>query len=393
MKILIVHNILWAHYKATVFSELNRLAPAFNSQVHVLQIAQSEQSRALLGKPDQLPDQYSYDLLFDTYIERVGIQAKTKALVSRMRAFKPDVILLTGYYDPAQQVLLLLAKLTGVKVIIQNESSPVDHVRTSYKEWVKKRILAMADGFFCFGTPQANYLKQLGVRPERILVQNNAVVDNQKLRQTYDQARPDHSARQQALGLKPINFIYVGRLAAEKNLKVLLDAFHQALLQPRSSADWGLLLLGDGPQKAALQAQIERLGLQDSIKILPNQPWYRVPETLALADVLVLPSLSEPWGLVVNEAMACGMPVVVSSRCGCAMDLVQPGQNGYTFDPLRQDELTHCLLQFTSGQADRPAMGRRSEQIVAHFDPRAVGQKMMEGFVKVSQGSLLQASV
>ncbi|GAB3330321.1 hypothetical protein GCM10027299_34810 [Larkinella ripae] len=393
MKILIVHNILWAHYKATVFSELHRLAPQFGSTVHVLQIAQSEQSRVLLGKPDQLPDQYSYELLFDTYIEQVSTSAKIKALVSRMRAIKPDVLLLTGYYDPAQIVLLLLAKASGIKVIIQTESTPVDLTRSAPKEWLKSRIIAMADGFFCFGTPQANYLKQLGVRPERILVQNNAVVDNAKLRKTHDAALPHRAAKQAELGLKPANFIYVGRLAAEKNLTVLLNAFDQARQAATGAKDWGLLLLGDGDQKANLQQQIEHLNLSSCVKILPNQPWYRVPETLALADVLVLPSRSEPWGLVVNEAMACGMPVVVSERCGCAFDLVQPGQNGYVFDPLRQDAVADCLQKFLDNQADRRAMGQRSEQIIAGFDPHTVGQKMMEGFVKVNRGSLFQPSV
>ena len=385
MKILIVHNILWAHYKATVFSELHRLASAFGCTVHVLQIAQSEQSRALLGKPDQLPDQYSYELLFDTYIEQVSTSAKSRALVSRMRAYGPDVLLLTGYYDPAQLILMAIAKLSGIKVIIQTESTPVDLVRSGPREWLKRRIIAQANGFFCFGTPQAQYLMQLGARPEQILVKNNAVVDNAKLRQVYEQAFPMRFANQRELGLKPANFVYVGRLAPEKNLTVLLDAFHQARQQAAESTDWGLLLLGDGDQKTVLQTQIERLHLQEFVKILPNQPWYRVPETLALADVLVLPSLSEPWGLVVNEAMACGMPVVVSDRCGCATDLVKNGQNGYVFDPLRPDELVKSLLNFMDGQADPKAMGRISAEIIAGFTPETVAREMLAGFVKVTR--------
>lgn len=384
-KILIVHNILWAHYKATVFSELHRLASSYDCRVHVLQIAQSEQSRALLGKPDHLPDQYSYELLFDTYIEHVGTPAKIRALVSRMRAYGPDVLLLTGYYDPAQVALMVLAKLIGIKVIIQTESTPVDQTRSGLREWIKSRVIALADGFFCFGTPQAEYLIQLGVRPEQILVAQNAVVDNAKLRQVHEQARPDRAVRQAEGGLQPANFIYVGRLAPEKNLPVLIDAFQQALQKTGHPSDWGLLLLGDGPEKAVLQAQIERLDLGACVKILPNQPWYRVPETLALADVLVLPSLSEPWGLVVNEAMACGMPVVVSDRCGCAPDLVKNGQNGYVFDPMQPENLTQYLLDFIDGRADRRTMGRVSAEIIARFSPDTVAREMLAGFVKVAR--------
>jgi glycosyltransferase involved in cell wall biosynthesis len=157
--------------------------------------------------------------------------------------------------------------------------------------------------------------------------------------------------------------------------------------KPHQQNDWGLILLGDGDQKASLQAQIERLNLQDFVKILPNQPWFRVPETLALADVLVLPSLSEPWGLVVNEAMACGMPVVVSNRCGCAIDLVKDGQNGYVFDPLRQDrvgELASAQIHRRRGLIDRNG-ARISAEIIGGFTPDAVAREMLAGFVKVTR--------
>jgi len=211
------------------------------------------------------------------------------------------------------------------------------------------------------------------------------VVDNAKLRQVYEQAQPSRKAKQAELGLKPLNFVYIGRLAPEKNLTVLIESFHQAMQKAHNSAKWGLLLLGDGPEKEIIQAQIDRFDQQSSVKILPNQPWYRVPETLALADVLVLPSLSEPWGLVVNEAMACGMPVVVSDRCGCAPDLVKNHQNGYVFNPLRPEELTNSLLHFIDGHADRQAMGRVSSEIIAHFTPDTVAREMLAGFVKVDR--------
>ncbi|WP_128545219.1 glycosyltransferase family 4 protein [Larkinella soli] len=383
MKILIVHNTLWAHYKSTVFSELARQAPDFGCQVHVLQIARSERSRAGLGKPERLNESYSHELLFDTNIEEVGTLAKTRALIGRMLAYRPDVINLTGYYDPAQLALLLLARAKGIRVVIQNESTPVDQVRSPLKEWIKRRIIGLSHGFFCFGTPQADYLMQLGARPEQILVRKNAVVDNRTLRKAFDQAVPERTAVQQNLNLKPCNFIYVGRLAPEKNLSFFLEAFARTRQEVAQGRQWGLLLLGEGPEKTALQAQAESLNLSDAVHFLPGLPWYRVPERLALADVLVLPSRSEPWGLVVNEAMVCGMPVLVSDRCGCAQDLVRDGVNGYTFDPEQPEVLSRSLERIMSGQADLPAMGRASGQIIGSYTPEKAAAEMLAGFVKV----------
>jgi len=382
MKALIVHNILWSHYKNVIFSELEALSADYDCQVHVLQIARNEEARATMEQPGKDPDTYRYELLFDDYLERVGLVAKTRALVQRMLAFNPDVLTLTGYYDPAQLLLLLIAKLRGIKVIMQNESTQVDQTRRGFREWIKRRIVSLYDGFFCFGTHSADYMLELGVPPRKILLKKNAV-DNDTLLTAYNRALPHRAEQQRALGLKPHNFVYVGRLVTVKNLAALLQAFGEARQQTARGLDWGLVLVGDGDQRAHLQRQVEELGLSDAVRFIDGQPWYRVPDYLALADVLVLPSLSEPWGLVVNEAMVCGMPVVVSDRCGCAVDLVRDGQNGYLFDPSQSDALTQTLLRFINGEADVTRMGRESKRLIAPYAPDAVAREMLAGFGKV----------
>jgi glycosyltransferase involved in cell wall biosynthesis len=101
---------------------------------------------------------------------------------------------------------------------------------------------------------------------------------------------------------------------------------------------------------------------------------------LALSDVLVLPSYSEPWGLVVNEAMACGMPVIVSEKCGCAPDLVQNGKNGISINPYDGKSLTDALNFFIENPTKIEVMGRVSKEIIEEYTPQKVAQEMYLGF-------------
>ncbi len=385
MRILIVHNLLWAHYKAAVFEALQReAAKQTNVQVHVLQIARNERSRAgMETTAAEAPVyQYSYDLLFDRYFEDTSPTERAKALLSRARAYKPDVITLTGYYDPAQLALLFWAKLRGIRVIMQNESTTADNQRTGPKEAFKRWLISLFDGFFCFGSRSADYLLALNVPPRKILLRKNAV-DNQTLRRVYEQALSTRQAEQQHLRLPSRNFIYVGRLIGVKNVPALLTAFAQAC-QQAPAADWGLILLGDGADQPTLYQQTTELGLTNVVSFQPAQPWYRVPAFLALSDVLVLPSQSEPWGLVVNEAMVCGLPVIVSSQCGCVPDLVRDGTTGFVFDPANTDQLTQLLTNFMTGRVDTRAMRQAALDQIAPYAPEVVAREMLAGFTKVT---------
>lgn len=383
MRVLLVHNILWAHYKSVVFQHLQTLARQQPDVVlRVIQIARNERSRAGLEadlSPDAPRYDYEYDLLFDRFIEDTTPAERARALLSRLRTFRPDVLYLTGYYDPAQLLLLAWAKLTGVRVVMQNESTAADNPPGGWRDAVKRLILSQCDGFFCFGTLAANYLLGLGVPSRKIRLRKNAV-DNQALLATYQRAWPTRIVEQHRLALKPKNLIFVGRLIEVKNLMTLLDAFAKAR-QGGAGSDWGLLFLGDGPLADPLRQRTDELGLTDAVHLLPGRAWYRVPDVLALADVLVLPSRSEPWGLVVNEAMVCGLPVVVSDRCGCVADLVQNERNGFIFDPEQPSQLADCLMRImTMTDADRVSMGRAGQEIIAPFSPGNVAREMLAGF-------------
>ncbi|GAB4025134.1 glycosyltransferase family 4 protein [Spirosoma gilvum] len=388
MRILIVHNLLWAHYKSSVFQALQQVVDQRDDiTVKVLQIARNERSRASLEvSSDEIAPTYSYtyELLFDRFVEDVGLRERAQALLQRARAFRPDVINLTGYYDPAQLLLLLWAKSRGIRVVMQNESTAADQQRGGWKEQLKRWTFQLCDGFFCFGSQAADYLIQLGVPPAKILLRKNAV-DNNALVAVYERTLSQRTTQQQQLGLRPKNFIFVGRLIEIKNLPMLITAFTEAGKRSINRDDWGLILLGDGAEQEAINHYIKKLGVADRVTLLPGRPWFRVPEVLALSDVLVLPSRSEPWGLVVNEAMACGLPVIVSDRCGCAIDLVHDGQNGFVFNPDQPAQLTYRLIQFMDGTVNARLMGQLAKEYIAPYAPEAVAQEMLDGFIKITK--------
>ncbi len=374
MHVLIIHNQLWAHYKSLLFSELHTYSPDFNIQIHVAQIAISEKSRTNLGDAHSTEYQYGYTLLFNDSLENVRLWLKIKALFRIFNNKKPDLLNITGYYDPAQVLLLFWAKLRGVKVVISNESNARDNGSGFLKSLFKKLILNLANGFICFGQSSTDFLLSFGISQSKILTQKAAVVDDKKIWSVYKKALTGRENRKAELGLPLYNFIFVGRLIAPKNLLLLLNVFRQT-----KNLDWGLILLGEGEQKYDLQQFVSDNQIKN-VTFLNGINWYEVPDYLAMADVFVLPSTSEPWGLVVNEAMVCGLPVLVSDCCGCVEDLVKDGKNGFTFDPKNKEELTQKLNFFIQNPDQIKPLGEVSRQIVTAFSPQKVALEILAGF-------------
>lgn len=326
-----------------------------------------------MGDTEAFRYDYDYEVLFNTSLDQVALWPRTKALLKKMRSYQPDILNLTGWYDPAQWILLFYAKLMGIKVVISNESNVRDHLRMGAKERFKQFLLGHADAFFCFGKSSAAYLEKLGVKQSQILTQKAAVVDNKMILEHYQKAIVECNNRKKAKNWSRYNFIFVGRLIPPKNLRLLLDAFSEISTE---APEWGLVLLGEGEQKEELQRLAQN---NKSIHFEAGVPWYEVAEYLALADVLVLPSKSEPWGLVVNEAMICGLPVLVSEPSGCVDDLVKIGQNGFTFNPHQKQDLVCKMRYFIQNVDNLSQMGESSRAIVAPFAPEKVAHEMLRG--------------
>lgn len=374
MRVLLIHNQLWAHYKSKLFSEIsaNLMETAPESTFLVAHIALYEASRSVMQDDETVKYDYPYQVLFDTSLDKVGFSERMKALLHVFDTFKPTVLNVTGYFDNAQVLLMIYAQMKGVKVVLSSESSPLDHHRSPLKEKIKSWIVNRAHIFFCFGKSSADYLLSLGVREDQIPVRHAAVVDETLIRSNFE------LAKNAVAKPKKYQFVYVGRLAEEKNLELLVKAFLD-LKKESIAQDWGLLFVGDGPTKTKLQ-QLSGNPDANDITFAGGHPWYKVPEWMAKADVLVLPSKSEPWGLVVNEAMICGMPVIVSEKCGCAEDLVISGQNGFVFNPEDQSDLEKAMRYFMEHPEKMTAMGVMSEQLIKPFSSKKIAGEMVKSY-------------
>jgi 1,2-diacylglycerol 3-alpha-glucosyltransferase len=310
----------------------------------------------------------------------------TRAAFARMiDQCRPDLIIGSGYAE-----LSVLRTILGYRnanpsslALLWSESTALDHPRVAIKEAVKSFCLSVFDGALVAGSQHAQYLEQLGMPMENIAVAGNCV-DNEFFSVRVDAIRA--GSRLTSVNVPLDYFLFVGRLLPEKNVSTLIEAY-TLYRRLAGSAAWDLVLVGSGPEAPALRTQVNN----DNVKgvwFVGNRQIGELPYYYAKARCLVLPSISEPWGLVVNEAMAAGLPVLVSRRCGCAADLVRHEVNGYIFDPRDVHALASLLLKMSSGAVPLARFGAIGRKIVEGYTPQLFARRVVDHF-----RSLLRRSV
>jgi glycosyltransferase involved in cell wall biosynthesis len=379
MKVLVIHNILWAHYKSVLFEALVRNSPS-ELEIEVVQIAKNELSRKNMDTPDFKFD-YPYRLLFDDYIENIPTFKKIYKLLSHVFYSKAQVVNVTGYAaDIAITLAVFFSKLMGKKVVISNESTLADSKRNFLKELIKSITVKTADGYISFGSLSEEYLIKLGAKKTEIFEKNAAIVDDKIILESFLNNNISNFLTNEIT--TKFNFIFVGRLIEVKNLYVLIEQFSQLKNDCPEAIDWGLILLGDGDLKEQLMSKVKALGTKN-VYFEPSQAWFNVPKYFNVSDVLILPSESETWGLVVNEAMICGLPVIVSDKCGCAVDLVD--NNGFVFESNNGLMLRDFMQKLMIDQQLRKRFGQKSKKIINKYSVEQVSNRIIKGFLALEK--------
>lgn len=309
------------------------------------------------------------DQTFDTLTPQTIHTGVTQTL----DRLQPDAVGINSYSLPDARAALMWCRQNRRVAVVMTDSKADDAERTGWREHIKSILLSQFDAALVAGTPQRAYLEALGFAPDRLFTGYD-VVDNAHFQRGAEVARAAYTG--------PPAFIAVNRFIPLKNLDRLLTAYYA--YRQQVAAPWDLVLAGDGPERPALVAQISRTGIE-GVSLPGFLQYDALPAAYGRAKALIHPALKDTWGLVVNEAMAAGLPVLVSERAGCAADLVRPGETGFTFDPEDPAALTALMVRLTDGTVDVNAMGRQAQVLIAAWSPTRFADNLWNA-VEAGQG-------
>lgn len=298
------------------------------------------------------------------------------ATYRKLRHHSPRLILTCGYERPESLASILYSKATHAKVFLMLDNNFNDHHRRQSVELVKRFYLRHFDGFLYGGDAKANYLGRLGV-PERKVRNGYNCVDNDSIAGLTDAFRSERPH-----DIEPCDyFLCVARLIPKKNISTILEAYRQYMVDlPHNFAPWELVICGDGPLRMQLQAQSKALDIQRAVRFIGRvDDFEKLIQHYALARAAILASRAdEQWGLVVNEAMAAGLPVLVSRQCGCASSLVEDGVNGFTFEAMSATDLANRMIWLHRNEEKLRTMGAESRRIVDRFSPTHFAEGVLD---------------
>jgi glycosyltransferase involved in cell wall biosynthesis len=349
---------------------------ALSRRCLVLPIEVSENSSEYLWGDGEYRSFTRTTLLSSAESATVGQALIRDRLIGTLDRLAPDVLVVPGWYEPASLAALKWARVSKVPVIMMSESTQHDDRRYSHREFVKRQIIRMCSGAIVGGTPHAAYMQELGMKPSRI-VDGYDVVDNDHFAHGAATARRDAEMRRTEFRLPANYFLASSRFIPRKNLLRLIAAYELYRRHIPDDRAWHLVILGYGSQEQELRAEIERRRLQSWVNIQGFQPYNRLPTYYGLAGAFIHPALREPWGLVVNEAMAAGLPPLVSKAAGCAMDLVTDGETGFQFDPENVEQLASLMARISLDRDLRLQLSKQAENRIREWSPARFADNLL----------------
>ena len=293
---------------------------------------------------------------------------------------RPDVIVMR--YAELRHVLgwqmaRACGTQTGFRVLAP---SPIWHPRRPWREALKRHMFSRVDAAFVAGNDAAAYARSLGTPAERVFHEPQAIdVEH------YSKAKHDVAMRARTRDryeLHGITFIYVGRLWWGKGVDHLVRAFHSA--QQATTVPIHLLLVGDGELEPELRRLVHELGTRNVVFAGFQQPAH-LPDFYAAADVFVFPTLGDPYGLVVDEALAAGLPVVSTTAAGEITTRVRDGENGFLVEPKNEQSLARRIVQLTEDAELRQRMSARIEHSRSGIGPEAWAKAMERAVFHLSR--------
>lgn len=334
MRIVFLHNILWSRYRVNLFNHIASALDLSHSFL-VLQVAETEKSRILINQPLRFNICHDYKLLFDGCYDDISRLAKCFSLTRFFIKHRADLIVVTGYASFESWFALFWAKVFRKKIILTVDSSDYEYSYSYLVSFLKRLFIKSVDSILVYGSSSASLVQRLGADLSKVF-QPFHCVDN------IYYSIPDNILRHKSdMYSDRFEFLFVGRLSIEKGLEDLINSFHKSFGHNKHVY---LRIVGDGPFRDRLRELITKRGITN-IFIDGPLSGHDLFQTYLNANCCVLPSKVEPWGLVVNEALCSGTPVVVSDRCGCVPDLVDGNSNAIKFKSSDRIDLERALSE------------------------------------------------
>lgn len=367
-KILLIHPDV-RDYRVNLF---DRLSSKFN--IKFLFTGRNNRSK-------DFKESDNWDISYEPYQNFIGYD-KTFSLGALKHIFskKYDTIIASGLASFTTHISLLAKIFQRKKLILWDETW--DWPRTLFAKLAKpyvKLIVKKSDACIAAGTKAKELYIKFGADPKKVFIAPNSAIDLSDKRMTQ---REIYSKKEE-LGLKDKKIIlYLSRIVKYKGLDYLIKAFRDIETDDK---DAFLLIGGDGPFKKDCEKLSKTLKI-DNIRFLGMVPHEKVSEYFNICDVFVLPSrklddkheCSEAWGLVINEVMSIGKPVISTTAVAAAYDLIKEGKNGYMVEERDENNLTESILKIIKDKELIEKMSEESRKIIRSFSE----EEQFRGFVR-----------
>jgi glycosyltransferase involved in cell wall biosynthesis len=285
----------------------------------------------------------------------------TPGIVGALQKANPDVVVVSGWSTFAAQGAIAWSRLRGVPYVLLVEShdeGPRPGWRRRVKGTVVPPIVRGASGALVTGTLARRSMVDRGAHPEDVHVFANTIdVESFGARAEELASRRYDLRAELDVADDDVVVLSVARLVPEKGHDVLLHAVAEA-----DDTRLVLVLVGEGPERGRLRRLADELGVR--LVLTGDRPWERIVEAYVAADVFALLSEREPWAVVVNEAAACGLPLVLSDRVGAAPDLLEDGENGFLVAAGDIAAAAGALRRLAGDVEERCRLGDRSRELV-----------------------------
>lgn len=332
-KVVILHTDFRIYWPARIYA-LQQVLNKNNIELFVVEIAGKGSPYSFSEKETDYKID-NWNILFpDMKMEDLPMSVVKKAILNKLDEINPDVVIAGAIAFPSGAISTLWCKRNKKKIIIFDDAKIDDVKRGGLVNFIKSRIYKNVDAVLYPAKEWDETGFYWGFNKKQIFygvdVVDNDFWENVKSENKY--------------GLNNGFFLSIGRLIPKKNFSFLIQAYKKYIDIVGIENASELVIIGDGPDKSAIEDYIQKYSI-NKVRLLPflqqNELafFYRNCKSFILCS-----KQDETWGLVINEAMACGAPVLASNRCGATKSLVVEGKNGFIFSPFNTDDLCNKLL-------------------------------------------------